>query len=267
MGSTTMLPGLTVFLPAHNEAGNIERVINGFVRELPAVASTYEIIIINDGSRDGTGEIAERLSASIPGVKVIHHAINQGYGAAVISGIRAATLPYVLLCDGDGQFDPNDVRLLAARMHDHDVVVGRRKQRADHFIRRLNGKSWTLLMRILFRIKISDIDCGFKLFKRDFLDGMEFHAGGAMVTTELMARLASRGARVCEVDVKHLPRLSGEQSGNSLKVILRAFRELFSLYRDLRQATGTKPPAAATTAPGIRNGSKRAQMPPDVANS
>src|SRR5262249_15997000 len=151
----------------------------GFLQVLPSVSHCYEVVIVNDGSSDQTGQIADRLSASLPGVKVVHHLTNQGYGAAVISGIGAATQPYVLLCDGDGQFDPNDVRLLAGRIDDYDVVVGRRKRRADNFVRRLNGKSWTLLMRLLFRLKISDIDCGFKLFRRSFLDGMELHAGGA----------------------------------------------------------------------------------------
>jgi len=202
---------------------------------LPSVTSSYEIVIVDDGSSDKTGEIAERLSACYPNLRVVHHPVNQGYGAAVISGIQAATEPFALLCDGDGQFDPNDVHILAARIDDHDVVVGRRRRRADNFIRRLNGKLWSVLMRLLFGIKISDIDCGFKLFRRNLLDGIELHARGAMVTTELMARLASRGARICEVDVTHLPRLSGEQSGNSPKVILRAFRELFQLYSAIRQ--------------------------------
>jgi glycosyltransferase involved in cell wall biosynthesis len=238
-----MLSGLTVFLPAHNEEGNIERVVDGFLRELPSAADSYEVVVVNDGSSDGTGQIAERLAGSSAAVKVVHHAVNQGYGAAVISGLRAANKPYVLLCDGDGQFDPKDVQRLIARIDDHDVVAGRRRRRADHFIRRLNGKSWTLLMRLLFRIKIRDIDCGFKLFRRNVLNGLELRAGGAMVTTELMARLASRGARICEVEVTHLPRLTGEQSGNSPKVILRAFRELFQLYKDLRE----------TTAPQLQN--------------
>ncbi|MBV8361865.1 MAG: glycosyltransferase family 2 protein [Deltaproteobacteria bacterium] len=232
-----MLSGLTVFLPAHNEEGNIEGVVNGFVRELPGVADRYEIIIINDGSTDRTGEIADRLASSLPRVRVVHHTTNLGYGAAVNSGIRSAAEPYVLLCDGDGQFDPSDANLLASRIQDHDVVVGRRRHRADNIVRRLNGKSWTLLMRLLFRIRISDIDCGFKLFRRDILDAMELRATGAMVTAELMARLASRGARICEVDVRHLPRPTGEQSGSSAKVVFRAFRELFLLHADLKHTT------------------------------
>jgi hypothetical protein len=103
-------------------------------------------------------------------------------------------------------------------------------------MRRVNGKGWTLLMRALFGLKVDDIDCGFKLFRRDLLDGIELHAKGAMISTELLARLAGRGARICEVDVSHLPRLTGEQSGNTVKVVARAFRELAALYREIRSA-------------------------------
>jgi glycosyltransferase involved in cell wall biosynthesis len=228
------LPGVTVFLPAHNEEGNIERLVEDFCAELPKLAAGYEIVVVDDGSRDATGRIADRMAAADDHVKVVHHQVNRGYGGAVISGIRAATQPYVLLCDGDGQFDPADLRLLAERIGDHDVVVGRRVRRADHLMRRLNGKAWTILVDLLFDLHVSDIDCGFKLFRREVLEGLELRAGGAMITTELLARLAGRGARICEVDVKHLPRITGEQSGASIRVIARAFRELFKLYRELK---------------------------------
>lgn len=223
-----------MFLPAHNEEGNIERVVKGFCATLGEVADNYEVIVVDDGSRDRTGEVADRMAAADSHVKVVHHQVNRGYGGAVISGVRAATQPYVLLCDGDGQFDPGDIAALARKTPKYDVVVGRRVTRADPLMRRLNGKAWTMLVRLLFGLKIHDIDCGFKLFKRDFLDGLELRAQGAMISTELMARIAGRGARVCEVDVRHLPRLTGEQSGANLKVILRAFRELFRLFNELR---------------------------------
>lgn len=230
-----------MFLPAHNEEGNLERVVKGFCAELPKDAENYEVVVVDDGSDDHTAEIADRLAAADSHVKVVHHPVNRGYGGAVISGIRAATQRYVLLCDGDGQFDPADVKLLAARIGDHDVVVGRRGRRADNLMRRVNGKAWTVLVRILFGLKVSDVDCGFKLFRREMLEGMELHARGAMISTELLARLRGKGARICEVGVKHLPRLKGEQSGNSLKVILRAFRELFALYRDLKSERERSP--------------------------
>jgi hypothetical protein len=113
-------------------------------------------------------------------------------------------------------------------------VVGFRARRADHLVRKLNGSAWTMLVRALLGITIGDIDCGFKLFKREFLDSMELKASGAMISTELMARLGGRGARVKEVQVTHLPRLAGEQSGANLRVVARAFRELIALYADLR---------------------------------
>jgi glycosyltransferase involved in cell wall biosynthesis len=227
---------LSVFLPAHNEEGNIERVVKGFCAELPNIAEAYEVIVVDDGSRDRTGALADQMAATNPHVRVVHHQVNQGYGGAVISGIRAATMPYVLLSDGDGQFDPADVALLAAKVPEYDVVVGRRIHRADPFVRRLNGKAWTILVRMMFGLRITDMDCGFKLFRRDLLKDMELHAHGAMITTELMARLAGRNARICEVGVKHLPRTAGEQTGANLKVIARAFKELFGLYRELKSA-------------------------------
>ncbi len=223
-----------MFLPSHDEEGNVERVVRGLLAELPRVAEDYEVVVVDDGSRDRTGEIADRLAAEDSRVKVVHHRVNRGYGGAVISGIRASTKPYVLLCDGDGQFDPADIELLIAGTDANDVVVGRRVRRADHLMRRINGKAWTVLVRLLFAIRISDIDCGFKLFKREVLDGVGLRAQGAMISTELMARLAARGAKIAEVEVKHLPRLSGEQSGANLRVITRAFRELFKLYRELK---------------------------------
>jgi glycosyltransferase involved in cell wall biosynthesis len=232
------LPGVSAFLPSHNEEGNTERVVKAFCATLPSVADAYEVIVVNDGSCDRTGGIADQLAASNSHVKAVHHPINQGYGGAVISGIRAATMPWVLLCDGDGQFDPNDVKLLAARTPEYDVVVGRRAHRADPFIRRINGKAWTILVGMMFGLSISDMDCGFKLFRRELLEDMELHARGAMITTELMARLARRKARICEVDVQHLPRVTGEQSGANLRVVTKAFKELFELYWELKSANG-----------------------------
>jgi glycosyltransferase involved in cell wall biosynthesis len=235
------LPGLSVFLPCHNEAANLERVVRGFFEQLPRFADRFEVIIVDDGSGDATGEIADRLAASDSRVKVVHHPLNRGYGGAVISGVRAATLPFVLLADGDGQFDPSDIGRLAVLAATHDLVVGRRTLRADNLVRRLNGRAWTTLVRLLFGLKIHDVDCGFKLFRRVLLDGLVLRANGAMISTELMARLAARGARICEVEVKHLPRLAGEQSGANLKVIAKAFAELFTLYRELNSKRSSAP--------------------------
>lgn len=236
MTKSASLSGISVFLPCHNEEGNVERVVAALESELPRIAVRHEIIVVDDGSGDRTGEIADRLAAGNPHVRVIHHPVNRGYGAAVISGIRACSQPWVVLFDGDGQFEPADIGRLAARVPECDVVAGRRAHRADPLMRRINGKAWTLLMRLLLGIRLHDIDCGLKLFRRDLLEGMDLQAGGAMISAELMAKLTGHGARICEVDVRHLPRLAGEQSGASLKVIARAFKELLLLHGRLRRA-------------------------------
>jgi glycosyltransferase involved in cell wall biosynthesis len=228
------LEGLSVFLPSHNEEGNVERVIAGFTAVLPRVARDYEIIVIDDGSRDRTGEIADRLAQADSHVRVVHHERNRGYGAAVISGIAAATKPWLMLCDGDGQFDAADVVSMAAYAGRFDAIIGHRVRRADPLTRRLNGRAWTILMRLLFGIRSRDVDCGFKLFKRDLIDPVKLRARGAMISAELLARMAGGGARLREVDVHHLPRQVGEQSGANLRVVMRAFRELFALYSELR---------------------------------
>lgn len=238
--SPRRLPGLSVFLPAHNEEGNLEAVVGHFATELEKVADLYEIVIVNDGSRDRTGAIADRLAAADSRIRVVHHPVNRGYGGAVISGMRACTLPFILLSDSDGQFDPAEMQRLIAHIGDHDVVIGRRAQRADPLMRRVNGKAWTMLSTMLFGLHITDMDCGFKLFRRDAVDGMDLRSDGAMITTELMARLAGRGARIKEVDVTHLPRAAGNQTGNSPKAIFKAFRDLFKLYRELHAVRNGK---------------------------
>ncbi len=228
------LPGLSVFLPCHNEEHNLVRVVDNFRGQLDRFACAWEIIVVDDGSKDRTGRIADELAASDRRVKVVHHPVNRGYGGAVISGLNAASMPYVLLCDGDGQFDAGEIGRLTALVSNCDVVVGRRTRRADRLMRRVNGRAWTALVRMLFGIRITDVDCGFKLFKREYTRDLELNARGAMISTELMVKVAARGARIGEVEVEHLPRLAGEQSGASPKVIMRAFAELFRLYGELR---------------------------------
>jgi len=236
MTASKRLAGLTVFLPSHNEEGNVERVVAGFLAELPKVAERYEVVVVNDGSRDRTGAIADRLAAEDPRVLVVHHAKNLGYGGAVNSGLRSGSQPFLLLADGDGQFDPAEMSKLTSRIDDYDVVIGRRARRADNLIRRINGKAWTTLARTLFGLQITDMDCGFKLFRREAVAGIVLHSNSAMITTELMARLAGQKARICEVDVTHLPRVAGEQTGNDPLVVMHAFKEMFALYRDLKAA-------------------------------
>jgi glycosyltransferase involved in cell wall biosynthesis len=227
------LPNLSLFFPAYNEEANIERMVREAQKVLPEVANDWEIIPVNDGSRDKTGEIADRLAQEDPHVKPVHHVKNQGYGGAVISGFKAAKMDYVFFTDGDLQFDLRELTLLIEKVDEGDLILGFRKNRRDPWHRKLNAFCWGTLVKLLFGFRVTDVDCAFKMVKRKVLDKIELTASGAMVSTELLARSHKAGFRFAEVGVTHLPRQAGTQTGAKLSVILRAFKELFKLYGKL----------------------------------
>lgn len=227
------LPGLSASFPAHNEEANVEGMIDDLQRVLPLVADRFEIIVVDDGSKDRTFELASAVAQRDSRVKVIRHEVNRGYGAAVWTGLCAGTLEYAFFTDGDRQFDVEQIRELLPYVPEYDVVLGYRVGRQDNVVRILNATAWNLLIRMLLGVSARDIDCAFKLFKRSALQGIQTEAQGAMFSAELLARLAARGIRFREVPVKHLPRLHGVSTGGNPKVILKAFVELLRLYRKL----------------------------------
>jgi glycosyltransferase involved in cell wall biosynthesis len=167
-------------------------------------------------------------------VKVVHHATNLGYGAALQSGFKAATKKMVFYTDGDGQFDINELPPLLPLMEQCDIVSCYRLNRQDSFIRRINGWCWTKLVCFLFGMKIRDIDCAFKLYKIEIFDDFMFFSAGALIDAEIMARAIRRGYRITQRGVHHYPRTAGTQTGANLRVIFRAFKELFRLYSRIR---------------------------------
>lgn len=228
------LPSLSAFFPAHNEETNVVPMAEALLAVLPQVARVFELIIVDDGSRDRTGALADELARNHPDVRVVHHPVNRGYGAAIRSGLTAARHEFVFFTDGDRQFDPGQIGRLIANLEHGDVVVGYRRNRADNAVRRLNAFAWNVLVRLLFRIPVHDIDCAFKLIPKRALADYELRAEGAMVSTELLAQIIRHGHRIAEVAVDHFPRESGVSSGGDPRVILRAFVELFRLSQRLR---------------------------------
>jgi glycosyltransferase involved in cell wall biosynthesis len=228
------LPSLSAFFPVHEEEENVVPMAEAVLAVLPEVAPVWELVIVDDGSRDATGRRADALAASRPGVRVVHHASNRGYGAAIRSGLGAARHEWVFYTDGDRQFDPRQITRLVAELPRADVVVGWRAHRADHALRRLNTFAWNTLVGLLFGLRVRDVDCAFKLIPRRALEGLVLEAEGAMISTELLAHLRSRGMRIAEVAIDHFPRTSGTPSGADPRVVLRAFRELARLYGRIR---------------------------------
>lgn len=226
---------ISVFFPCYNEQDNVTRTANQAVDVLSKLNIDYEIIIVNDGSSDNTAELADSLAAKNNRIKAVHHQTNMGYGTALRSGFAAAEKDLVFYTDGDGQFDLNEMPAFIPLMKEYDIVTGYRMNRRDNIIRKLNGFCWTKLGCLLFKMNLRDIDCAFKLYKREIFDNIKLHSTGALIDTEILARATKKGYRITERPVQHYPRTAGSQTGANIKVIFRAFKELFKLYHQIRK--------------------------------
>jgi glycosyltransferase involved in cell wall biosynthesis len=228
---------LSYFFPAHDEAENVEALVEEALATLPGLAARFEVIVVDDGSRDGTGDIADRLAAAAPDlVRVVHHATNRGYGAAVRSGLAAARYPLICFTDGDRQFRVADVGRLLARLDETDrsgeragVVAGFRVKRADPAIRLGYARLYRTALRIFFGLRVRDPDCACKLFRREALQPVRVVSGGAFLSAELLIKIAATGGVIVEEGVPHYPRLAGRASGADPRVVLRAMRDFWSL--------------------------------------
>ena len=226
------MPALSFFFPAHNEAENIEALVAEALSALPALADEWEVICVDDGSRDATPELADRLAAEHATVRVVHHEVNRGYGAALRSGLGAARYPLVCFLDGDRQFRVADLGRLIDRLAGPDqpaVVVGYRLRRADPLVRLLYARAYRLALRIFYGLRVRDPDCACKLFRREALHDIRLESGGAFLSAELLIKLQQRGRRLAEVGVPHYPRTAGSASGANPKVVLRAVRDFWRL--------------------------------------
>jgi glycosyltransferase involved in cell wall biosynthesis len=225
------LPALSYFFPAHNEAANLRGLVGEALEFLPALAETYEIIIVNDGSRDETAGIADELAAAHPEVRAVHHSTNLGYGAALRSGFAAARHDHLAFTDGDRQFKVADLGPLIDRLGagDADAVVGYRIRRADPLVRTVYAKLYRLANLIFFGLKVRDVDCACKLFTRASLEGVNVESGGAFFSAELLIKLRARGRRLAEVGVPHYPRTAGSPTGAKPQVVFRAVRDFWAL--------------------------------------
>jgi glycosyltransferase involved in cell wall biosynthesis len=239
-GNWPMDISLSVFFPCYNEAENIDRVARSAVAVLSQMVRRWEIIIVNDGSRDSTAQVAEALAAWDKRISVVHHQANQGYGMALRSGFAAAKMEYVFYTDGDGQFDMRELDRLLAILGQADIISGYRRSRSDGLTRRINAACWGMLVQRMLHFRCRDVDSAFKLYKREIFDRIRLKSTGALIDAEVLARASRLGYTIKTVPVSHLPRLSGRQTGASVAVIIRAFKELLRLRRDILSWQGVK---------------------------
>ncbi|MHC4326259.1 MAG: glycosyltransferase family 2 protein [Planctomycetota bacterium] len=225
---------ISVFFPCYNEQENVGRTVENALEVMKKLNADFEIIIVNDGSTDKTGQIADEIAGRDGRIKVVHHKHNLGYGAALQSGFKTATKELVFYTDGDGQFDINEMPPLLSLMEQYDIVSCYRLNRRDPIIRKINGWCWTRLICLLFGMKIRDIDCAFKLYKREIFDKIQLSSTGALIDAEILARAVRMNYRITQKGVHHYPRTAGEQSGANIRVVLRAFKELLKLQSRIR---------------------------------
>ncbi len=228
-------PSISVFFPCFNEQDNVAHSVEEALVVLERLNADFEVIIVDDGSIDATGPIADEIAGRDSRVKVVHHPANLGYGAALQSGFRAATKELVFYTDGDGQFDINEMPPLLSLTEQYDIVSCYRLNRRDCFIRKINGWCWTKLVCLLFGMKIRDIDCAFKLYKREIFDNIKLSSTGALIDAEILARAVRKGYCITQKGVHHYSRTAGAQTGANLRVVFRAFKELFRLRSQMRK--------------------------------
>src|SRR3954452_8931655 len=229
---------VSIVLPAYNEEANIEQAVAEVTATAERLFVDHEVIVVDDGSQDGTRSVVKGLAAADPRVRVICHGRNRGYGEALRTGFLASRLDYVFFTDADLQFDMEEIERLLPYAGTVDVVAGYRVNRQDSRRRRLMAYAWNLLVRVLFYVPVRDIDCSFKLFDRRVLEAIDLESVGAMVNTELMVKLGRRGASVVEVGVHHRPRRAGKARGASARVMATAFREVLRMRRRLAELDG-----------------------------
>ena len=243
-------PRLTFFFPAYNEEENIERTVERALAEIGPLVGSIEVLAIDDGSTDRTPQLADALAAADPRVRV-HHQPNRGYGGAIKAGFTEARGELICFSDGDLQFDLSEMSRLLDRLADErkpvDAVIGFRIKRRDPFHRIFIAKTYNAIVSVAFGLRVRDIDCAMKLFRRQVFDGLRLDAEGPFLSAELLIKLRARGARLAQVGVNHYPRAAGTNTGASFKKILRTFRDLavlrWALWTNRDAVLGERPTA------------------------
>jgi glycosyltransferase involved in cell wall biosynthesis len=233
----TIIDRLSVFLPVYNEKDNIESVVSATKKVLEGVAREWELILIDDGSKDGSAGILKTLSASDKRIRVFSHGSNQGYGATIKTGLYESKYPWIAFMDSDGQFDFSEITGFIEKQKETnaDLIIGYYKKRQVSAFKKITSKLWELTVFILFGLKVRDIDCGFKLISKKVIDTISplESTRGAFISSELLIKAKKAGFQITEIPVTHYPRLKGTGTGRNINVIIKSFVDLLRLWKKL----------------------------------
>jgi len=232
--NTKSRPGISAFFPAYNDAGTIASMVISAMLVLETLTDNYEVIVINDGSSDHTGEILDRLAVDYERVRVIHHSKNRGYGGALRTGFTSATKELIFYTDGDAQYDVWELaRLYPLLTESVDMVQGFKGNRGDNWLRKIIGSVYHQAVRFVFGLKVSDVDCDFRLMRRRIFDHIDLTRNSGVICVELVRKVQEAGFHIAETQVSHYPRVYGRSQFFRLMPILRTFKELFELWEEL----------------------------------
>ncbi len=228
------LKSLSVFLPAFNEEDSISLTVQGVVKILKTLSLDWEVLVINDGSRDRTAEVVGDLEKKYPGVRLVNHEKNRGYGHVLKTGFAQAKYPWVAFIDSDGQFDFSEIEKFLEKTDEADLILGYRLNRADPFRRRIFTWGWKMLAMVLLGLNVRDYSCGFKLIKKKVIDNISPIESEEKVTQiEMLIKAKKKGYKFAEVGVHHYPRMHGMPTGANLSVVLKSFADILRLWRQL----------------------------------
>ena len=250
-------PGLSVFLPAYNDSGTIASLVITSLKTAERLTSDFEIIIVNDGSADATAEIADELARQYPQVRVVHHEKNRGYGGALRTGFASATRELIFYTDGDAQYDPAEMESLWAAFDDGvDLVNGYKISRSDPFHRIVIGRIYHHTVKVLFGLKVRDVDCDFRLMRREIFDRVVLEKNSGVICLEMMKKIQDAGFRIAEVPVHHYHRAFGKSQFFNFRRLFRTGIDVMKLWMALvvrgeheRRARAAAPPAPAPVPP------------------
>jgi len=224
-------PSISVFFPCYNDEQSIGDLVRNAEAQLRCIADDYEIIVVNDGSRDGSAAVLAALAASIPALRVVTHPVNRGYGGALRSGFATAAKDLVFYTDGDGQYDVNELPIMLVLLTpDTDFVNGMKMMRSDPAYRVFVGNLHKFVTRWAFWLPIDDVDCDYRLMRRSVLDRIELHSNSGSICVELVKRAQRAGASFRQVSVRHYARQFGSSQFFRLGRILRTYADLARMW-------------------------------------